>query len=187
MYAGFFAIVSFILGVCALFSLIKHIFRWTVEREDDRQFSIKFDTVLLIIMVVVFITNTVIYNMWKDSLYQETNLTTYELVSISDNIQTEVKGSIFVYYRLSSNPVYTYYYKLSDGGYKMMQISATNTVVYEKEDCIPVVKEYISYEKSTLNPTLKKIACQNDQILGKRYEIIVPKGSLVKEYSLDAQ
>lgn len=124
--------------------------------------------------------------------YEETIQTAeYKLVSIKDNSQLEGSGSgglFYVYVSMDTNEVYTYYYKLEDGGYKKGKISSENAVIYEKDDCKPLITEYTTYTKVNMNHSLENfLTFGSFNKSEKSYKIFVPKGTIAQDYYLDAE
>lgn len=125
------------------------------------------------------------------------NIDTYEkidntqsIVSINDNSQLSGHGSAF-YVSINTSGIYTYYYQLEDGGYKQSTVPANKTVIYEEDNCEnPSVMQYGTYTKNNWSTTWSKILIfsdKNDDYKGCRYEIHVPKGTIVQEFNLDSQ
>lgn len=123
--------------------------------------------------------------------YQETEQTaSYELVSLQDNSQISGYGSgnlFYVYASIDTEEVYTYYYKFNDG-FKKGKINSDNVIIYEKDNCNPLILEYTTYTKGKMNGILRAIlAFGYPNTSEKHYEIYVPKGTILQTFNLDAQ
>lgn len=116
-----------------------------------------------------------------------------EIVSLKDNNSQISGGGNLFYVSINTEGVYTYYYKLDDGGYKRGQVTDDNTVIYEEDNCEnPSVQRYESYTQNNWNQTWTKIllfSSKQDEWKSSstRYEIHVPKGTIVQEFTLDAE
>ena len=143
-------------------------------------------------VVLLLITVIGIYACFKaeSTKYEETSQTDYkELVSLADN--SEVSGEFthrlfYVYVSIDTNEVYTFYYKLDDGGYKRGKVDSTITTIYEVDGVIPHIEEYTFQKKYDLNPILEALLTSgsSEEIY---YKIYVPKGTVAKSYNLDLQ
>lgn len=122
----------------------------------------------------------------------ETLEETQGIVAIQDNSQVTGSGNAF-YVSINTEGVYTYYYQLDDGGYKQGQVSAEDTIIYEEDNCEnPSVQRYESYTQNNWSETWTKILLfsskQDKWESGStRYEIHVPKGTIVQDFTLDAE
>lgn len=110
------------------------------------------------------------------------------IVSLQDNISVHGEGN-FCYISVNAEGNYTYYYRLEDGGYKQKNISAKNTVIYEEDNCenpeIVTFSTYTKYGDLNDNSAEFLIGFKPD-IISTRYEIHVPKGTVVQQSVLDA-
>lgn len=96
-----------------------------------------------------------------DLTYKETEKTgEYELVSIQDNSKVNGRGT-FLYASIDTEEVYIFYYKDGDG-YKQGKISAENAF-------------YDLLSRGLFNASEKS------------HEIYVPKDTVVRDFTLDAQ
>jgi len=135
-------------------------------------------SILIFVLSGVLIALSVFqYNILQNSLYNETSETrTYELVSLQDDSQVKGKfsgRSFYVYGSLSTEEVYNFYYKTSDGGFQRGKIDANRTVIYEDNNCKPVVLEYEVIEKSNLSEKNQKIILfhLHEKGAGKSYKV----------------
>lgn len=100
---------------------------------------------------------------------------TLELVVLQDNVGFQqgrfYLGSGFIGHRLS----YVFYYK-EGGGFRLDKIFAENTTVYEQERNDGLIKIY----------KFKKAGLIQDSWF-TRYEIFIPKGSILQQFQLDAK
>ena len=143
-------------------------------------------------VVFFLITVIIIYACFKaeSTEYEETSQTDYkELVSLADN--SEVSGELahrlfYVYVSIDTNEVYTFFYKLDDGGYKRDKVDSNITTIYEVDGVIPHIEEYTLQIKHDINPILEALLTSgsSEEIY---YEIYVPKGTVARSYNLDLQ
>ncbi len=123
--------------------------------------------------------------------YQETEQTaSYELVSLQDNSQISGHSSgnlFYVYASIDTEEVYSYYYKFNDG-FKKGKITSENVIIYEKDNCNPLIIEYTTYTKGYMNGFLRAILSFGyPNTSEKHYEIYVPKGTILQIFNLDLQ
>ena len=122
--------------------------------------------------------------------YEESELSEeYNLVSLQDSSQLKGGASGGLFYvcaSLGAEEVYTYYYELENGGYKRGKISAEDTVIFEKDDCVPKILEYTVYTRNKLGSILKTILTFSNPT-SERYEIFVPKETVLKTFNLDSK
>lgn len=114
----------------------------------------------------------------------------YKLVSLQDSSQVNgnMSSSLFyVYASLGTDEVYTYYYELENGGYKRGKVSADDTVIFEEENCTPKLVEYTVYTKNKLGSILRKLFTFSNNPTSEKYEIFVPKGTVLKKFKLDSE
>lgn len=84
--------------------------------------------------------------------------------------------------------VYSFYYKVSNGGIKRGKVNAEYTTIYEKDDCTPHVVEYTTYTKNKMNEVLRAVLVFGyEGSSQKTYEIYTPTGTILRTFSLDAQ
>ena len=102
---------------------------------------------------------------------------------------------------IATNEVYLYYYKTAEGGYKQGKVNAETTTIYEEKDCkqprllsydsiIHVTRKYSGAEKIGRMILLffsSKEKTSTDTAKNTRYEIYVPEGTVVQNFTLDAQ
>jgi len=123
--------------------------------------------------------------------YQETEQTaSYKLVSLQDNSQISGHGSgnlFYVYASIDTEEVYTFYYKFNDG-FKKGKINSENVIIYEKDNCNPLILEYTTYTKGKMNGFLRALLTFGfPNRSEKHYEIYVPKGTILQTFNLDSQ
>lgn len=117
---------------------------------------------------------------------------TEQIVSIKDNSQVSATSGLF-YVSMSTDGVYTYYYKTNDGGYKQGKVNADNTIIYEEDNCkSPSIQRYCKYTQNNWSETWTKIllfSSKQDKYVSDsdRYEVHVPKGTVVQEFNLNAE
>ena len=150
----------------------------TMRNED---WKMKFIPVLVgVILVVPSIFFIEKIDTMLDS-YEKLTSTT-EIYEIKES--SKVSGKGIFYLKINEDAVYTYHYKQKDGGYKYGSVPAKDTVIYENEDSKPLVKTYSKYTKNNWSTFLTKIlffSSKQDKLISERYEIYVPKGSIIKE------
>jgi len=123
------------------------------------------------------------------SFYDETSKTgEWELISLTDDNQISGIG-YYVCAFINTKEMYTFYYKLGNGGYKRGSASASRTTIFEEEeDCTPRLVEYTTYTKNKLNRTLRLVLTFNNK---EEYvvndKIYVPKGTILRTIKLDSQ
>lgn len=125
----------------------------------------------------------------------------WELVSLTDNSEISGSGSsglFYVHVSIDTDEVYSFYYKVNNGGVKRGKVDADYTTIYEKDDCTPHVVEHTLYTKNKMNKVLMAILTfgyysnpiqpiQPSQTSQKTYEIYTPTGTILRTFSQDAQ
>lgn len=113
----------------------------------------------------------------------------WELVSLTDNSDLSASSGLFyVYISIAMDDIYSYYYRLDDGGIKRGKLYAYHTTIYERVDCTPHVVEYTTYTKNHMNKILKVIlAFGYGESLQRNYEIYAPPGTILRTFSLDSK
>ena len=122
--------------------------------------------------------------------YEEVSETgNWELMAIADDVRTSGEGSGGLFYvnmSIDTDEIYSFYYKVDDGGFKRGTVKADSTVIYEKDDCTPHIVEYTTYTKNKMNGILRGILAfgygESEQ---KNYGIYTPKGTILMAYTLD--
>lgn len=123
--------------------------------------------------------------------YYEEKTDEIEIVSLNDNGYVSGHGSRY-YVTINSTGGYTFYYKLENGGYVQKTIDASKTVVYQDEACdTPTVTTYTTYSVPVIPMTHKQemfwYFYVPDRTNSTRYEIHVPKGTIIEEFNLNSQ
>lgn len=115
----------------------------------------------------------------------------WELVSLTDNSELSGSGSgglFYVHVSIDTDEVYSFYYEVNNGGVKKGKVDADYTTIYEKDDCTPHVVEYTTYTKIKMNKVLRAILTFGyGESSNTTYEIYIPKGTILRTFSLDAQ
>ena len=118
---------------------------------------------------------------------------TQEIVSLQDNTgidSTAHPGILHVYVTIGSSGRYTYYYQLEDGAFMQGSVPASSTKIYEEENCTnPCVETYVTYSQNNWSKTMTRIflfSKKDGAELDIRYELHVPKGTVVQDFALDA-
>lgn len=146
--------------------------------------------IVTIIAVVITIGCFCGLNKIYDMRYQETKQTgEWTLVSLQDNSQLsgQLYGRTF-YVRASIDTIerYTFYYKLENGGYKNGKVDAEHTTIFEQDSCTPhIVQHTVTFQNKMpkwLHNTLA-FGFGNEQY--DTFELYIPKGSLVQDFTLD--
>lgn len=120
------------------------------------------------------------------------------LVAIRSDSQIEgsAGGALtFLVANIGEKDVYTFYYETSDGGYKKGTINSSNVTIYETDEVKPSI---IKYEKGFAGHSLDSLYFFNDETNSEvdytnnsgencnvRYEIFVPEGTIVQNFSLE--
>lgn len=177
---GFGAIIELIFMLCEIFSSLRD---WC----KVRNYAIKIG-----IFIAVGLTGLFSLAGIGCLSYNEVSQTgNYEMVSLTDNSQISGKGSgglFYVHISIDTDEVYSFYYKTDDDGIKRGKVEAESTIIYEKDDCTPHVVEYTTYTKNKMNNVLRGIlAFGYGESSDKSYEIYTPKGTILREFSLDSQ
>lgn len=156
------------------------------------EYGFSFKNIAIIVLSIVLGAGCI----WAIFIYSNSNYTEiketakYELVTLQDDSQIEgkIRGEMFyIYGSINTEEVYNFYYKTSDDGFVRGKVDANKAVIYEKDDCKPVVIEYTTYTKSTDEKLQKWLFFWTTDIQVKNYKIYVPKGTVANEYSLDAK
>lgn len=150
----------------------------TLHDEDWKMEFIPFLVGVIIVVPSIFFIEKV--DTMLDS-YEKLTSTT-EIYEIKES--SKVSGKGIFYLRIDEDAVYTYHYMQEDGGYKYGSVPAKDTVIYENENSKPMVKTYSTYTKNNWSTFLTKIlffSSKQDKLISERYEIYVPKGSIIKE------
>lgn len=122
----------------------------------------------------------------------------WKLVSLTDNSEISGSGSsglFYVHVSIDTDEVYSFYYKVNNGGVKRGKVDADYTTIYEKDDCTPHIVEHTTYTKNKMNKILMSILTfgyysnpiQPIQTSQKTYEIYTPTGTILRTFSQDAQ
>ena len=142
MVAFVIIIICFIGTLCALSTCLGSLIgfvRHGINKRDLKEFKMC-ATCFLIFFLITIILSYACYKA-ESTIYEETSQTDYkELVSLTDN--SEVSGEFthrlfYVYASIDTNEVYTFYYKLDDGGYKRDKVDSNITTIYEVDGVIP--------------------------------------------------
>ena len=119
---------------------------------------------------------------------------TQEIVSLQDNTgidSTAHRAILHVYVTIGSSGEYTYYYQLEDGAFIQGSVPASSTKIYEEENCTnPCVETYVTYSQNNWSKVMTSIflfSKKDGKELDRRYELHVPKGTVVQEFLLDAK
>ncbi len=155
-----------------------------LDFEASREHFVKFIKFFIVCLVGVFGLNGI-----SNLNYEEIEKTgDWELISVADTVKISGEGSgglFYVHVSVDSEDVYSYYYKLDNGGIKKGSVKAENTLIYENNDCTPHIVEYTTYTKNKMNKILWAIATFGiGDEESKSYEIYVPKNSILRTYSL---
>lgn len=152
------------------------------------------NTIRMIIFFVIGLIGSFGLSVIDEELSYEEVLETdnWELVSITDDVITSGNGTNGLFYVLMSidtDDVYSFYYKVDDDGFKRGTVKADNTIVYEKNNCIPHIVEYTTYTKSRMNGILRWILTfgYGEESEKKSYNIYTPKGTILRSFTLDTQ
>lgn len=166
--------------------------------EKKRVYKVIGVTPMIIIVIVCIVVSFLILT----NTHEEVETRTIPIVSLQDNSEVhgninsyhnDMYGGVNYYITISTGGVYTYYYQVEDNAYKQETIEAKNTVIYEEDNCEePLIITYTTYRKSDYG--LKKedadflvFGCFGvGEKLSTRYEVHVPKGSVVQQFVLDS-
>jgi len=107
-----------------------------------------------------------------------------ELVSLKDGTRKKGFGFLMVY-SSSERDVYSYYYMTENGGYKRETTEYSNVTVFEEDNCTPRITKVIT----TYFHQYEFFGIKWNERGGQEegYNIYVPKGSIVREFELDAE
>ena len=110
------------------------------------------------------------------------------IVSLADGQQVSGKGSMF-YISINTDNTYSYYYQQEDGGYRRATLMANNTTIYEKENCTEPKIEFYNIEKTNQPTEVEEWLVMGEltEVTGTINKVYVPKGSIVRDFKLDAQ
>lgn len=154
-------------------------------------FSLKNCIIIALCIVLGIICNWAAHLQLNDNLVETKETARYELVTLQDDSQLSGnlgRGVFYVYGSINTEEVYNFYYKTQDGGFVKGKVNANKAVIYENDECSPVVVEYTTYTRSSMNPKLQKwLFFYEREEQTKSYKIYVPKGTVANEYSLDAK
>lgn len=127
-----------------------------------------------------------IYNM----RYEESNQSgEWTLIALQDNSQIKGQGYGGLFYvrvSIDSVEVYNFYYQLENGGYKQCKITADSAVIFEQDDGTPRFVQYTVDVKNKMPKWLHNtlaFGCGNKQY--NTFDLFVPKGSVVQDFTLD--
>lgn len=174
------AIIMFVLAIFEMFSSFR-------DWYEVRSYAIK-TGIFIVIGLVGFFGLTGICCLSYDETVQTGN---WELVAITDDSQISGKGSgglFYVHISIDTDEIYSFYYKVDNGGFKRGTVNAESSIIFEKDNCTPHVVEYTTYTKNKMNVVLRAILAfgygTSDQ---KSYEIYTPTGTILRTFSLDSQ
>ena len=154
-------------------------FRYLDSHKASCFFAIECTILCIVIVVtsVVFLFRSPIEPKQVEEQYRE-------LVSIKDGTRKESYGFLTMYSN-SERDVYSYYYMTENGGYKRETIEDYNVTIFEEDNCTPrITKVTITYfyQYGFLGIKWNEIERTEEE-----YNIYVPKGSIVREFELDAE
>lgn len=107
-----------------------------------------------------------------------------ELISLKAGTRQEGKEFLITYSYLEKD-VYSYYYRTENGGYKRENIKDSNVTIFEEDNCTPRITKVITTYFTQYEMFGIKSTGSNEQ--EEEYNIYVPKGSIVREFKLDAE
>ena len=114
------------------------------------------------------------------------------LVAIRSGVRLEgsaTGGLTFVVADIGEEDVYTFFYETSDGGYKKGKINSSNVTIYETDEEEPSIIKYkrIYDELSLEDETKSEVDYTKDygEEYDVWYEIFVPEGTIVRNFSLE--
>ena len=123
------------------------------------------------------------------SYEEESETGNWELVAITDDTRTSGKasgGPFYIQMSVDTDDVYSFYYKVEDDGFKRGTLKADSTTIYEEDNCTPHIVRYTTYTKNKMNGILRGIlALEFGTSEEQSYKIYIPKGTILKYYSLD--
>ena len=158
-----------------------------LDLDDVRYWGIR-----MIICIVAMLVGLFGFSGINSLSYDEVVQTgSWKIVSIADNSQISSKGSGRLFYvnaHIDTNEVYSFYYQVNDGNFKMGKVDADVTTICEKDNCTPHIVEYTTYTKNKMNRILQillTLAYKNSS--QKTYEIYVPTGTIFMTFDLDSQ
>ncbi|MDO5557329.1 MAG: hypothetical protein Q4G05_03705 [Clostridia bacterium] len=186
-----------ILLLCSVIVIIVFFFKVVIEvvanvGESKKNWEMLWKYILILsITCLVSLVSVKLTSKALDSCYEEVLQTDEkELVSIADNSQVSGKASGTIFYiqaSMDTEEVYSFYYRITGGGFKKGKIEAKKAVIYEENNCKPRVVEITTYTKSKMGSVLDEILLFGTEIEEKSYKIYIPKGSICRDFSLDAQ
>lgn len=146
--------------------------------------------VVTIIAVVITVGCFCGLNKIYDMRYEETKQTgEWTLVSLQDSSQLSGQlhgGAFYVRASIDTEERYTFYYKLENGGYKNAKVDADHTTIFEQDSGTPHIVQYTVTFKSKMPKWLHNTLAfgfGNEQY--NTFELYIPKGSLVQDFTLD--
>ena len=107
------------------------------------------------------------------------------IVSVQDNQVTQghISGGLFVFSgTVDGQAKYFYYEKTKEGGYVLKNINATQAVIYQDEDNNPYINYFIEARKSN-----KFWMIGENDLSYNVVDFHIPKGSIIREFNLDAK
>ncbi len=106
-------------------------------------------------------------------IYKETRL-----VSLQDSI--DVKGQFFLFGgSIEGEPYYYFYKELSSGGYQLDKIEAYRVIIFEEDRDNALMVQYRNiYEKTSWSFRVAEYS---------KYEIYIPRGTLIRNFRLDTE
>lgn len=129
--------------------------------------------IALVVAVISFILLSIILDRVKEEIEE----TVIELVAIQEKSDIKGEGSLFCI-SIHTDDVYTYYYKLGNGGYKKGKVVAKNTTIFEEDTNTP---RMVVYKTTRMNTTWIEnfLTFKFFKEEKEEYEIHVPKGTVV--------
>lgn len=176
------------IGTIMLFMFfVIEIFSSYRDWENVKKYGIKM-VICIAIGTVGFLGICGINSFSYDEVSQTGN---WEMVSITDDSQTYGKGSgglCYVRVSVDTEEVYSFYYRVNDGGFKRGKVKADITTIYENDACTPHVVEYTTYTKNKMNSILRNVLVfgYGGESSQKSYEIYTPTGTILRTFNLDS-
>lgn len=122
--------------------------------------------------------------------HYEMKTDTLEIVSLSDNSQIEGAGRIGCF-AIATNEKYIFYCKNDDGSYTQEKVAVEETKIYEEDNCkLPRIETYTTFSQNNWSEAWTKFllfSSKDGEEYSIRYEIHVPKGTIVQQFNLDAK
>jgi hypothetical protein len=153
----------------------------------DLRSYLKKMVILIVVGLVGLLGFAVINGLSYDEISQTGN---WNLVPIKYNSDEYSDGLFYVYVSGNANEIYSFYYQANDDGdwIKRGEVEIDTATIYENDDCIPHVAEYITYTKNKMNSSLRNIlAFGYGESIQKTYEIYIPTGTILRTFDLDSQ